>query len=383
MTRPMKVLFAIDSLHGGGAETSLIDMLPALRDRGIEPALVTLLADDNALTARIGDVGVDVARVRSRSWPGRIAELRRTLSRQAPDVLHTSLTWSDFFGRLAAVGVDVPVVTTLVNASYGAEHRRHSKYGAGGVLAVHALDLLASRRTTRFHAISADVGAVMTRRLRLRPERITVVYRGRDAVRLGRRTPARGDAVRRSLGIPPQAPLVLVVGRLDKQKAVDVSLRAVGMLNGTFSDLHTLVVGRDGNDAAHVRGMAAPMTNVRLLGHRVDVAELMCAADCLAFPSRWEGMGGTLVEALALELPLVATDIGPVREVLGDVGWPLIPVNDAPALAAGLARVLNGELPLAEIISRGRQRFESSFTIDHAADGMVDLYERAIAEVRR
>jgi glycosyltransferase involved in cell wall biosynthesis len=380
----MKILYAIDSLHGGGAETSLVDMVPALRARGVQLSVLTLLAaDDHALAARVQGLGVTIRRLDGYSWPRRFAEFRRELRRLRPDVLHTSLIWSDLVGRAAAVGVDVPVVTTLVSSSYGPEHRANSAYGPLVVSGAQVVDMLAARRTTLFHATSHTVAEVMTRRLRLRPDRVEVVYRGRDKMRLGRRTAERREAVRAALGIPADIPLVLIVGRLDRLKAVDVALRAVGILQRTVADVQTLVVGRDGNGAREVRQLAASMPNVRMLGHRSDVPDLMCAADCLCFPSRSEGLPGTLIEAMALELPVVASDIGPIREVLGDVGWPLATVDDEHTVAAGLRSVLAGGQAVAEKVADGRCRFESAFTMTSVADGMVELYSRAIAQARR
>jgi glycosyltransferase involved in cell wall biosynthesis len=379
----MEILYAIDSLHGGGAETSLIDMVPALRARNVHLSFVTLLADDDSLTARMQELEVPVRRLAGYSWPTRLAELRRELQRQRPDVLHTSLARSDLVGRVAAVGVDVPVVTTLVNAFYGPEHRANSAYGPLAVSGAQVVDMLAARRTTLFHAVSHNVAEVMTRRLRLRRDRVEVVYRGRDETRLGRRTVERREAARMALGIPAGTPLVLVVARLDLQKAVDVALRAVGILQRTVADVQTIVVGRDGNAAREVHQLAASMRNVRMLGHRIDVPDLMCAADCLCFPSRWEGLGGTVLEAMALELPLVASDIGPIREVLGDVEWPLAPVDDEHAVAAGLRSLLAGGRSVAERVADGRRRFESAFTMTSVADGMVELYSRAIMRARR
>ncbi len=379
----MKILYAIDSLHGGGAETSLVDMIPALQARDVELSLVTLLADDDALTARIHELGVPIRRLAEYSWPRRFAELRRELHRLRPDVLHTSLARSDLLGRAAAVGVDVPVVTSLVNSFYGPEHRANSAYGPLAVSGAQVVDILAARRTTIFHAISHAVAQVMTPRLRLRPERVEVVYRGRDETRLGRRTAKRREAVRAALGIPADIPLVLIVGRLDLQKAVDVALRAVGILQRTVTDVQTIVVGRDGNARGEVHQLAASMPNVRMLGHRGDVPDLMCAADCLCFPSRWEGLGGTVIEAMALELPVVASDIAPIREVLDDVEWPLTAIDDEHTVASGLRSLLAGGQTVADRVADGRRRFESAFTMTSVADGMVELYSRAIAQAQR
>jgi glycosyltransferase involved in cell wall biosynthesis len=374
----MKVLCAIDSLHGGGAETSLIELLPALRARNVELSLVTLLADDGALSARVRELDVPVRRLSQYSWPARFSELRGELLRARPDVLHTSLARSDLLGRTASIGVDVPVVTTLVNSFYGREHRANSAYGPLAVTGAQIVDSLAARRTTVFHAISDSVAEVMSRRLRLRRDRVAVVYRGRDEARLGRRSADRRKAARSALEIPEQVPLVLIVARLDFQKGVDVALRAIDILTQTLPGVQALVVGRDGNAAREVRALAASMSNVRMLGHRDDVPDLMCAADCLCFSSRWEGLGGTVIEALALELPVVACDVDPVREAIGEAGWPLAPVDDAHALAAGLRRVLAGGRAVSERALIGRRRFERVFTLASAADGMAALYSHAI-----
>jgi glycosyltransferase involved in cell wall biosynthesis len=193
----------------------------------------------------------------------------------------------------------------------------------------------------------------------------------------------RREAVRTALGISTDTPLVLIVGRLDLQKAVDVALRATGILQQTLADVQTIVVGRNGNAARDVHELAASMQNVRMLGHRDDVPDLMCAADCLCFPSRWEGLGGTVIEAMALELPIVASDIGPIREALGDVGWPLATVDDVHAVADGLSSLLAGGRTVAERVANGRRRYENVFTMTSVAEGMVELYSRAIAEAQR
>lgn len=379
----MKVMYAIDSLHGGGAETSLIEMAAPLAQRGVQLSIVTLVADDSALSERAASLGLRPRRMGGRTWLGMTLALRRELRRAKPDVLHTSLLSSDLCGRVAALGVGVPVVTSLVNSSYGPEHRRGSRYGAWAVRGVQALDALTSRRTDVFHAISNDVAAVMRRRLCLPAERIVVVYRGRDGERLGRRSPARRARVRAALGISETAPLVLAVGRLDRQKGIDVALRAFARLRATLPDAEMIVAGRDGNASDEVHRIAREVPGVRLLGHRPDAADLMSAADCLLFPSRWEGLGGTLIEALALELPIVTSDLGPIREVLGEVPWPRVAVEDHAGLSDALLAVLRGELPVAEIAASGRRRFEALFTVGAAAEGMSQLYARALEESHR
>ena len=133
------------------------------------------------------------------------------------------------------------------------------------------------------------------------------------------------------------------MGRLDQQKGVDTTIDAFQRLLKRIPDAVLLVAGRPGNASALIQAKARGCSAVRLLGHRNDVADLMCAADVLSFPSRWEGLGGTLVEAMALRLPIVASDIPPLVETIGDVGWPLVPSEDELALAKELVRILDDE----------------------------------------
>jgi glycosyltransferase involved in cell wall biosynthesis len=228
---------------------------------------------------------------------------------------------------------------------------------------------------TRFHAISEDVASVMGRRLRIPEDRIQVVYRGRDPARLGTYTLDRRLRMRAALSIGTNTPVVLSVGRIDRQKGIDTSIEAFRRLVPRIPDALLLVAGRPGNASALVRGKAEGYPAVRLLGHRTDVPDLMCAADVLSFPSRWEGLGGTLIEAMALRLAVVASDIPPVREAFGNVRWPLVRPDDGQALAEGLVSVLESDAASETRKDEGERRFRQFFTADIASDRMASLYK--------
>jgi glycosyltransferase involved in cell wall biosynthesis len=109
----------------------------------------------------------------------------------------------------------------------------------------------------------------------------------------------------------------------------------------------------------------------------------MCAADVLSFPSRWEGLSGVLVEAMALRLAIVASDISPIVETIGDVGWPLVRPNDGKALANELFSVLGGGPENEVKKDAGQRRFQMNFTAEAAADGMTELYEDVLRDAKR
>ena len=373
----MRILYLIDSLDGGGAETSLVDTLPALAATGVDTTVVTLLSDDGVLRRRVRAGGTAVVQLDVRHPRPAWRQLRALVAREEPDLIHTTLLRADLIGRALGKHSGVPVVTTLPNDSYGPQHRRNARFGAWSVALVGLLDRASSRLTTRFHAISHNVAATMSRRLSIPPDRIDVVYRGRDQHRLGQWSPERRARARTGLGLAPDTPVVAVVARLDRQKGVDTAIEAFALLRRRIPDAVLLVAGRAGNAAADVHRLAGETPNVRLLGQRDDVPDLMCAADVLAFPSRWEGLGGTLLEAMALALPIVGTRIAPVAETLAGVPWPLVPPDRADLLAEELHTILTVPAAHAGVGELGRQRFVRHFTIDAAAQGLTACYRRA------
>jgi glycosyltransferase involved in cell wall biosynthesis len=117
---------------------------------------------------------------------------------------------------------------------------------------------------------------------------------------------------------------------------------------------------------------------VRILGFRDDVADLLSAADVFTFPSRWEGLGSTLLEAMALEAPIVASDLPAVREVVSSGEARLVPPANAPLLTAALAEVLDDPAAARRRAVAARERFLTEFTTERTAKAMVAFYERAV-----
>ena len=99
----------------------------------------------------------------------------------------------------------------------------------------------------------------------------------------------------------------------------------------------------------------------------------MCAADVFVFPSLYEGLGGALIEAMALEAPIVAFDVPAVRETVGDVGL-LVPPRDARRLAEACRSLLTSPTLADDLRARGRRRFETTFTNERYLTGMRALY---------
>ena len=116
---------------------------------------------------------------------------------------------------------------------------------------------------------------------------------------------------------------------------------------------------------------------VRFLGHRGDIADLLAAADVFVFSSLFEGLGGASIEAMALGLPIVCSDIPALREVVGaEESGLLVESGDAAALAKTITELLDDPARAAAMGRRGRAAFERRFTLARSAERMVELFHR-------
>jgi glycosyltransferase involved in cell wall biosynthesis len=381
----MRILFLIDSRIDspgvGGAETSLRQMIPYFRGAGIEPVVVCFRTrgaevdgeKDNGYVSYFLD---GLSRVQQ------MREIRRILHDERIDLMHTTLFQADVFGRTAAAGTGVPVVTSLVTIPYDGARIEHDKPATRTKLAVARFveAMTGVLFADHFHAITQAVKDASVSALRVPENRTTVVYRGRDAQRLGRRSPERRRRVRERLGVSDETFLVLNAGRQDYPKGQTVLLEAMEPLLAREPNALLVIAGRDGAATPELQELMKRKRlngSVRFLGHRSDVPDLMAAADTFALSSLWEGLACVNIEALALEAPIVASDLPAVREVLdGGVAGILVPPRDPQALAQGLVRIRREAGLGEELARRGRRRFEELFTLERSAQGMIDIYER-------
>jgi glycosyltransferase involved in cell wall biosynthesis len=315
-----------------------------------------------------------------------IGALTDLLRSSRPDLVHTTLADANTIGRAAGTLARVPVVTSLVNVSYGPEYLKDPGLRAWKVRALHAADAATAWRVRRFHALTEHVANVMARRLLVPRGRIDVVPRGRDPLALGERTPERRSAARTALGIPDDTPLVLSAARHERQKGLDVLIEAFAQVRNRVPGAQLVMAGREGNETPSLQKSIQRLGldgSVHILGRRGDVPELMCAADCFVVPSRWEGLGSVLVEAMALQVPIVASDVAPIRETTaGDHCARLVPPGNPLALANALTATLAAPDGSVDQLKRARARFEQHYTMDHVWDGMRAFYARALTPPR-
>jgi glycosyltransferase involved in cell wall biosynthesis len=382
MGASVHVLYLIDSLVPGGAERSLAALAWEYRQRGLRLS-VAYLHGRPGLQTELLAAGSELFPLHASGFPGWIAEARSVARTLRPDLIHTTLFQADVVGRVAGLAARVPVVSSLVNPEYGREQLADRNLRAWKVRAVQAVDVVTARNVARFHSLSAYVADLMAPRLLVPRSRIDVVPRGRDPEHLGERTPERAAEARASVEIDGETPLVVAVARQEYQKGLDLLLSAMPHLLKEAPDTMLLVAGRPGRLTPVLHAQIAELgiaDAVRFLGVRTDVSDLLCSADAFVCPSRWEGFGGALIEAMALRAPVIAFDIPAIREVLGDETHAEIVRPRSPeALAQGIASTLHDRGAARDRAERARLRFLDRFTVAAVADGMISFYERALS----
>lgn len=380
----MKILIVIDSLAVGGAEQSLAVLAPYLVKDGIDLHVAYLVE-----RAGVGDSleanGVTLHSIAGVG--GRIVSVFRAiklLRSLRPDLVHTILFEADVTARLAARLLRIPVVSSFVTESYGPEHLSNPEYRRWKVRAAQLTDAATARLVRRFHAVSASSADLMAKRLRIPRDRVDVIPRGRDIGMLGANSPGRRAAMRQSLGLSEQVPLVVAAGRHYHTKGLDILVAAFASVTESVPGAHLLIAGREGPASPDLRRAAAAggiEDAVTFAGYRNDVSDLMCAADVVVVPSRTEGSPGVLIEAMALEIPVVASDIPSVREVAGSeaLAVMLVPLESPTDMAEAISKLL-AEQDLATSLARAaKKRFMENYTIETVADETVEFYRRALS----
>jgi glycosyltransferase involved in cell wall biosynthesis len=191
--------------------------------------------------------------------------------------------------------------------------------------------------------------------------------------------------MRRALGLPPQAPVILTVARFAPQKGHQVLLEAIPTVLAHQPAAQFLWVG-DGPLLPALRARAKSLgvgNHLHFLGRRDDVPELLGAADLFVLPSRFEGLPLAVLEAMAAGLPVVGTQVCGTQEAVADgrTGQ-LVPPDDPPALANAITALLSQPALAARFGAAGQQRFARLFGAGRMAQETADLYGELLRRPR-
>lgn len=385
----MKALIFMTQIHSpSGAELSSMELAVGLNRRaGIHADLLSIYSQDlpgvGEATQPLLRAGIPAIRFLGLKPGGiqtqfvkAVLRLRRLIRDGHYDIVETSQYGPTILAAWAMIGLNCRHV--------GSVRQTFLRTRETGIRGWFFRFSMAICPRARYYAISRDTARHWERYTGF-PEGCTQVIYNSVAEEFFFATPSRRE-VRQELSIPPDGRILLFVGRVLKGKGVDTILEALGPILES-ENLYLLYVGEEASPSGHfldeaglpdrlrariaIEGWEA---RVKFLGRRNDVATLMASSDLLVHPSRSEAFGRILAEAMAAGVPIVASNVGGIPEVLEGTDSLMVP-PDAPDLLrkAVLESLHRSDAKVAVAVARGREK-ANAFRSDKRVDAMIQLF---------
>ena len=373
------VLFIIDQLcELGGAERVLLRMIRQLPRSRYSPIVVTFKIDESLGIAEAISCPLYVYPLhRTYDWKAlRVArQIHHLVRSRNIRITHTFHETSDLWGGMVAKMSGCPI---LISSRRDMGFLRESKHR----LAYRYL----GRYFNEVQTVSEEVRRFCIEEDGLDPERVVTIHNGVDFPRAPESEDRR--TLRARFGLEKATHVVASVGHIRKIKGFDVLLRAAAHVRDVIPGVMFTIAG-DNHEPAHFRELTALSAalrlepNVTFLGGVEDVGSVLRASDVFCLPSRTEGLSNALLEAMACELPCVATRVGGNPEVLvdGRTGY-LVDSEDAESLAARILQLLQHPPAAHRMGLEGRRVMEEQFTTQAMMKRLIDSYERLLIPSR-
>jgi glycosyltransferase involved in cell wall biosynthesis len=375
----MRIVYVLTSLGVGGAERQALGLADHMVQRGHSVAVLVLrpgLAEEWSTALRV--VHLDIRKSPGSVFTG-LLRARRFLREFRPDLLHSHSFHANMVARLLKLlGPSVKVVSTVHNVYEGGWHR---------MLAYRLSDSLACRTT----AVSQAAADRFVSLKAIPKRKCQALTNGIDVVEFAPSNERRAHT--RAAMDAGECFIWLAVGRVVPAKDFPNLLRAFKQVRAVFPGAQLWIAGAfadatlkqtgDGRSVfvSLIASEGGSLERVRLLGLRRDMPALFDAADGFVQASAWEGMPLTVGEAMAMEKPVVATDAGGTREMVGDAGI-IVPPKDAAVLAAAMIDQMQQPTARRHVFgTAARARIALQFSIDARAEQWEALY-RTVIEAR-
>lgn len=371
MTRKKKILYIIWSLDLGGAEQVVVDLAGRLRGGQFEP-VVCCLNQKGRHSLRLEEQGIKVIALNKKPKVdfSVIGKLLKIIKEEKIDLIHTHLFSAHLWGRIAAVIARVPVIST----EHGIDRWR-TKFHI-------LLDRILTRANKKVIFVSKKVRDFYAEQVYPLNGKAEVVYNGIDASQFKRPLDIR--AIRLSLGFDPAKKIIGTVGRLVADKAHRDFVKAISLIVHKRKDVLGVIVG-EGELRPVLERMIRDLglkDHVALLGYRSDTSELYRAMDVFVLSSASEGFPLTVLEAIHSGVPVVATDVGGIRECIesGKEGW-LVPPSEPQALADAILKVLEDQELGFKFSQNASRKAAEEFSIEKMTERHEAIYREVLESV--
>jgi glycosyltransferase involved in cell wall biosynthesis len=362
---PIRCTFVITSMPVGGAETLLVNLMRRMDSQRIVPDIVCLKEP-----GPLGEIIASEFDVQSHliggKWDiGVVVRLIRHFRRRRSDVVITVGAGDKmFWGRLAAAMAGVPGIASALHST-------------GWPDGVGRLNRWLTPITDAFIAVADSHGEFLRDFEKFPSRRVHVIRNGVDCDRFVPDPQARAD-VRRELGLPPDAPLVGIVAALREEKNHELFVRAAHQVRQQHPEAHFVIIG-EGPMRSSIESAiddVAGLDRIHLLGTRHDTPKLLAAMDVFVLSSLNEASPVSILEALACGVPVVATDVGSVRETVrpGETGH-LVPSQDLGAMVQAIDGLLRQPEYARSLGTNGRDWVQATGSLQSMVDGYTRLSE--------
>jgi glycosyltransferase involved in cell wall biosynthesis len=375
-SRRLRVAHVITGLELGGGGAVVLTIARAL-DRARFDMDVFCIHEGGDLEAELRELGVRVVLLEG-AWdyrrrflqysPRQTVRLASMLREGRYDIVHTHIFQADAIGRIAARMAGTPAIVKSLHNMGAWKRRRH-------ILA----DRMLNRWTDAVICCSAFQSEVAIVQEHLGLGDAVVINNGVDVRRFESKADPRIAA---SLGLDPGRPIVGTVGRMIEAKGHEYLIDAVSQVRARRPDAQFLFVGDGGlREMLWQRLPEEARPHVCFAGARPDIPELLALMSIFAFPSVSEGFPIAPLEAMASRLPVVSSDIRPLRDIVvdGETGF-LVPERDSEALARAITTLLENPIQRAAFGAKARRRVETQFSDVQMVRATERLYERILVE---
>lgn len=378
----MRVLHVIQSLAPGGAEHQLLRVVRSTGPHGIEHTVVQVggarkLAETlEASGARVIDLGCDGRR----ALPRAVLACRAVLRELEPDVVHSWLFEGDIVARMASRrGSPGRLVSSAQLAAYEPDAVRAAGWPRHSVAMRRALDAITARSSeTQVVGCSTYVTQSCVRRLGVPEDRARTIYNAVDQQRLGTSQREIRTSLRERLGFTDHHTVILSVGRLTEQKGHKYLISAFGEARAIRPDLRLVIAGGGPLEETLRRQIVSAALDpaVRLLGVRSDVPDLLAGAELFVFPSLFEGLPVAALEAMNAGVPIIATRVPGLREVIEhERNGVLVDPEDSAGLSAAILDLATDGARARRLAVAARETVAERFSLEATTPMWVGLYD--------
>lgn len=386
------VAHVIETLGPGGAERLLYTNLKHFDPERVRSTVITVYPHNTHWVEPIKELGVPVVSLDCRSTrdiPKGVGKLRGWLRANRPDLVHSHLWAANVISRIAGRLSGVPVVSSVHNPDH--EPQAWSDGANVSLMTRHAIKQLdrwsAKFGSRRMVAVSDYVRKSAGRDLHFPLQSIDLVYNPFDVDLMKAPVKDRAELLR-ELGLPEESRILLNVARVSPQKGLLYAVRALPEILKQYPTAQLLSVGAttDPRWTAELKREAETLgvaDHFHMLGARANVVDFLRACDIFVFPSLYEGLGIALIEAMAAGCVCVATNTGPIPEVVQDgKDGVLVPSADAEALARAICDLLGDPARRSQLGTAAKQTAFSKFQPKEQAERLTHVYESVLATKR-